>query len=113
MSRYRVSVDNSETVRRCEEMQKRFQQLPIDLQNAARLGAQYEKQNKTYTDRTGRLKQSTIGKLISRRLGFIEGYVEMGMPYASYVKRRGFSAFDDAVARTRQAIRDALDRLKR
>lgn len=77
--------------------------------SVAKVGAEYEKGHKTYQDRTGNLKKSTKGVAKENRKDNVEVDLEMGMDYASFVKRRGYSEIDAAAKLTEGGIQDQID----
>lgn len=110
----RVRVDNSETVRAAERAAfELLGVLPGRMLNAVKMGAEYELQEKTYQDRTGDLRKSTQGKMDRSSANDVSVRLEMGEEYASYVRRRGYSAIAEAAARTDRQIRDDIDAIGR
>lgn len=106
---FRVTVNNHDTLAAARDAEEELKNLPQRMLNAARMGAEYEKANKTYEDRTGNLRKHTVGRLVRRGLNEVVAEIEMGEEYASYVRARGFSAFNEAVKLTRQTIEDEID----
>lgn len=105
----RVTANNSETLAATRDAEDEFSELARRMLAAVNVGAAFEKAHKTYTDRTGNLKRNTRGRIDQNRRDTVVVDLEMAEDYASYVKKRGLSAFDDAVNRTNQAIADEMD----
>ena len=106
----RVKVNNTETERAAERARlELLGVLPDRMLNAVRQGAEYEKSRKTYQDRTGKLRSSTVGRMDNSNANNAQVTLEMGEEYASYVNRMGFSAIDEAAKATSDAIADAIE----
>jgi hypothetical protein len=86
-----------------------FRGLGGRMRSAVQLGAQYERDNKTYQNRTGDLLRSTKGRLDRNSKDEIVAELEMGMGYADHVRALGFSAIDEAANRADVAIADAIE----
>ena len=86
--------------------EREFAQLPGRMLFLANEGAQWLKDGDPYTDRTGNLRVSTQALLTDGSFGGGDVVVvlEMDEHYASYVKKAGWSNFDDAVATVSQEI---------
>ena len=69
--------------------------------DAAALG---ERSTHLYRNRTGRLEHSTQSKVESLDRNEVRVALEMGMYYAEYVWRNGFSSIDVYAAEARDAI---------
>jgi hypothetical protein len=98
---------------RRKQVEAQFAQLAQAMRAAVQLGAQYERSNHTYQNRTGNLERSTKGKLVRVDRRAIRAELVMGMPYASYVVRRGFSTINSTSVRVRDSIRDQIARIFR
>jgi len=106
----RVKVDNSGTRRVVERARlELLGNLPARMLNAVKQGAEYERQHKTYQDRTGDLRSSTVGEMDRSTANNVQVRLEMGEEYASYVAKRGFSAIKEAARATGEAIQDEID----
>jgi len=80
------------------------------LRHAAENAANYEKQNHTYTNRTGNLEASTKG-IVTKSGDEFEVSLVMEMEYASYVVARGFSQIDIAAKMMESDIENYLSRI--
>lgn len=84
-----VDVDTTSLAAFTASVAKRLSKVPQEIGKVARRGATQLRRTDPYQNRTGDARRSTVG----RREG--EGAVlEMGVPYAIYLKARGFTNFD-------------------
>ncbi len=105
-----VVVDNKDVLATVERAQKALRdRLPAGMLAAAKLGAQFERDNKTYQDRTGNLKRNTQGRKVVSNANETVVELVMDEEYASYVRRRGYSKISEAGVRTRDQIQDLID----
>lgn len=76
---------------------------------AAKLAAVFELEHKTYERRTGDLDRGTKGSMVTNSANDITVEFIMNTDYASYLRDRGFTAFDEAGIAARDTIQDFID----
>ncbi len=81
------------------------------MKTAVKYGAQFERDNKTYQNRTWKLLRNTKGRIDRASNNEVVAEIVMDMPYASHVNKLGYSAIDEAAAATKLAIQDIIDGL--
>ena len=105
-----LKVDNSETMRALERATSQLkEELPRAMMAAVKTAAFFELTEKTYTRRTGNMDRNTKGRLVSRSGNDVTVEFAMDTEYASYLIRRGYTAFTDAGIAARETIQDAID----
>lgn len=73
------------------------------------LGAQYERLNHKYTNRTGNLERSTKAVWVVKNSNELKINLEMGMEYASSVRNLGYSSIDTAAKQVEYALLEYFD----
>lgn len=90
---------------------KAFGALPGRMEEIAGNAALRLRERDTYQDHTGDLRRSTEVLLSLEGNGDAVIELVMDMPYASFVKRLGFSGFDEEALRASQRIKALVARL--
>lgn len=107
-----MKIDNSETMEALSWAREALtREVPRIMKSAVELAAVYEKQEKTYTDRTGELTKNTRGEIVSRSTDECTAELILDTEYASYVTRNGYTAFNEAGIAARDQIQDGFDAL--
>ena len=106
-----IKVDVSGIDEALKELEKLKKELPKMVLSAVRLGAQYERSNKKYRNRTGRLSRSTKGRLTRNNRTSIEAELNLGADYATYVRDMNLMNLSDTVNRIEAQIEDGINRL--
>lgn len=104
-----VDIDVSDVVAAAERAAEELAKLPAHMRAAVMLGAQYERAEKEYTDRTGDARRGTKGRIDHSNAGETVAVLEVDVPYASHLARRGYSEIHEAGRRAGQAIADAIE----
>jgi len=108
-----LKIENRETAEAYEVARNLLdRELPRVMLSAVQLAAKYELDNKSYTRRTGKLDQNTRGQQASRSTDEVTVEFVMDTEYASYVSRRGLTAFNEAGVLARDTIQDGIDSMR-
>lgn len=90
---FRIDLsEHNETIRRARE---EFRKLPKRMLRIAEFGAKLERDKHEYQNRTGDLEESTQAHLHDSG-DDTSVILIMAMPYASHVRRLGYSSIDEA-----------------
>lgn len=103
-----VKIDISDVEAMAKQAIMAINTLPKRMEVAVKAGAAFERSHKSYHDQTGNLRSHTKGFLSIDRKDEVVATLEMAEDYASYVKRRGLSAIDEASKNTELAIANAM-----
>ncbi len=111
----RVNVDLSEIVVLGTRANAEVDELPQELLRCVEMGAAFERHQHEYQNQTGDLEKSTKAVIDQTSRSRAQVTLEMGMDYASYVKRRGLSEVESASVRARDEFQawadDMADRI--
>jgi hypothetical protein len=103
-----IELDISEVIEAEANAVKEMDRVHKVMSSAVQIGAQFERDHKTYQNRTGDLQRGTRGKLDRNSKEEVVAELIMNTDYASYVKARGFSSIDEASRRTAAQISEGL-----
>ncbi len=92
--RVRVSSKAGATAERAEN---EFARVPAALEAIAEFAAEYLRDTDNYHDRSGHLREHTIGRIVDAGANAVTVELVMDEAYASYVRRLGLSNFYDVV----------------
>jgi hypothetical protein len=92
--RVRVS---SQAERKAQRAEDAFACVPAALEAIAEFHAEYLRDTDDYQDRSGDLREHTVGRIVDAGADTATVELVMDMPYASYVRRLGLSSFYDVV----------------
>ncbi len=93
--RVRVSSQAETKATRAET---EFGHVPAALEAIAEFHAEYLRDTDSYHDRSGDLRAHTVGRIVDPGADAVTVELVMDEPYASYVRRLGFSDFYDVVS---------------
>lgn len=91
-------VDASAVHAERRQAERWFRLMPGRMLRLLAFAAQFERDTHPYTNRTGRLEHTTRGYVAVATDTDTVGCLEMFMPYASFVRCRGYSHIDEAAA---------------
>lgn len=92
--------------------EREFRDLDRVMDRVVRDAAQELRRTDPYQDRTTNLRNSTVGETMDLG-GRVEAVLVMGMFYASFVNRLGYSNFDEVSQKARRRMREAFTRMAR
>ncbi len=92
---FKIDLDTSGAERVLAQTLEDKLRLSTIMQDGVNAGVEYEKAHKKYQNRTGNLLDSTKGH-VREEGGNVVATIEMGMPYAGYVVKLGYSAIEEA-----------------
>ncbi len=92
--RVRVS---SQAETKASRAEAEFGRVPASLEAIAEFHAEYLRDTDSYHDRSGDLRAHTVGRVVDAGADAVTVELVMDEPYASFVRRLGFSDFYDLV----------------
>lgn len=107
-----IDLDIDDVFEFHDRVSEEFRQIPKMLRQAVRFGAQYERDNHEYKNRTRNLQRNTKGVIDESSRHEVVASITMGTEYASYVVNRGLSEIEDAAAHTEQILDGAFEALE-
>lgn len=106
----RVKIRLDDLKATAERARAEFAKTAEEMNRLVGLGAELERAEHRYQNRTGNLERSTMAHVISSSMRMSRVDLEMGFdpdaPYASYVVGRGFSAIGDVAERVESWLDD-------
>ncbi len=92
----RVRV-TSQAEKKAQRAEDEFARVPAALEAIAEFHAEYLRDTDDYQDRSGDLRKHTVGRVIDGAPDSVTVELVMDEPYASFVRRLGFSNFYEVV----------------
>ncbi len=102
----KVNFDFSDVIAMESRSQAEVDLVPVELLRCVEMGAAFERTQHEYQNRTTDLQTSTKAVVDQKSRARAQVSLEMGMPYASYIRRKGLSEIDSASVRARDEFQD-------